>query len=69
MVQTLMGHKSIKSTERYARKDAKMLEATFAAINMLRMSASNFSVTQVQIKHLENEIEQLKLSISVEEAA
>ncbi|WP_410784610.1 tyrosine-type recombinase/integrase, partial [Leifsonia sp. SIMBA_070] len=30
MVQLLMGHKSIKSTERYARKDAKMLEATFA---------------------------------------
>lgn len=69
VVQTLMGHKSIKSTERYARKDAKMLEATFAAINMLRMSASNFSVTQVQIKHLESEVEQLKLLISVGEAA
>ncbi|RFQ06054.1 site-specific integrase [Pseudomonas putida] len=60
MVQLLMGHKSIKSTERYARKDAKMLEATFAAMNMIRMSASNFSVVKVQLQHFENEVEQIK---------
>lgn len=60
VVQHLMGHKSIKSTERYARRDAKMLDATFAAINMLRMSASNYSVSTVQIMHLENEVEQLR---------
>ncbi len=63
-VQQLMGHASIKSTERYARRDAKMLEATFAAINMLRMSASKFSVQQVQIKHLENEVEALKKELN-----
>lgn len=37
-----------------------MLDATFAAINMLRMSASNYSVSTVQIMHLENEVEQLR---------
>lgn len=63
IVQKLMGHKSIKSTERYARKDAKMLEATFAAINMVRMSTPNYSVATVQIQHLENELEQLRLSV------
>ncbi|WP_032869068.1 site-specific integrase [Pseudomonas sp. PAMC 26793] len=63
VVQTLMGHKSIKSTERYARKDAKMLEVTFAAINMLRMTTSNFNVVAVQIQHLECELEQLKLKL------
>lgn len=62
-VQQLMGHGSIKSTERYARRDAKMLEATFSAINMLRMSASNFNVQQVQIKYLENEVEALKAEL------
>ena len=62
-VQHLMGHASIQSTERYARRDAKMLEATFSAINMLRMSASNFSVQHVQIKHLENEVEALKAGL------
>lgn len=62
-VQHLMGHASIQSTERYARRDAKMLEATFSAINMLRMSASNFSVLNVQIKHLENEVEALKAGL------
>lgn len=60
MVQQFMGHKSIASTERYARKDARMLEATFAALNMLRMSASNFSVAKVQLQHLECEVEQIK---------
>ena len=40
-----------------------MLEATFAAINMLRMSTANYSVTHVQIQHLENELKQLKLSL------
>ncbi|WP_256583016.1 site-specific integrase [Pseudomonas sp. Irchel s3b5] len=64
LVQKLLGHKSIKSTERYARKDAKMLEATFAAINMIRMSTPNYSLAKVQIQHLENELEQLKLSLS-----
>lgn len=62
-VQVFMGHKSIKATERYARKDIKMLEATFATINMLRMSTANYSVTHVQIQHLENELKRLKLSL------
>lgn len=62
-VQELLGHKSIKTTERYARKDARMLEATFAAINMLRMTTPNYSVAKVQIQHLENELAQLKLSV------
>jgi integrase len=60
-VQKLLGHKSIKATERYARKDARMLEATFAAINMLRMTTPNFSVAKVQIQYLEGELAQLKL--------
>ena len=63
IVQKLLGHKSIVSTERYARKDARMLEATFAAINMLRMATPNYSVATVQIKHLENQLDQLKQSI------
>lgn len=65
-VQHLMGHASIQSTERYARRDAKMLGATFSAINMLRMSASNFSVQHVQIKHLENEVESMKAELKRE---
>ena len=64
MVQQFLGHKSITSTERYARKDARMLEATFAALNMLRMSASNFSVAKVQLQHLENEVDQIKKSLN-----
>lgn len=63
VVQKLLGHRSITSTERYARKDARMLEATFAAINMLRMDTPNYSVATAQIKHLENELQQLKLSL------
>jgi integrase/recombinase XerD len=63
-VQYLMGHKSIKATERYARKDARMLEVTFSAINMLRMSTPNFSVVKVQIQHLENELKNLRASLN-----
>jgi len=59
MVQQFMGHRSIKSTERYARKDAKMVEATFAAINMLRMDGSNYSTANVQLQHLQYELERI----------
>lgn len=63
-VQQFMGHKSIKSTEVYARRDAKMLDATFSAANMLRLAHANHSVVAVQISHLESEIEQLKKELA-----
>lgn len=64
-VQELLGHRSINVTRRYARQDANMLEATFAAINMLRMRDPFFSVTNVRIRHLEIELERLKKSLTL----
>lgn len=53
-VQRLMGHKTLAATFRYARKDARMLEATVSAINAARMQSSGFGVEMVRMKHLEN---------------
>jgi len=52
LVQKFMGHKSLKSTMRYARKDARMLEVTLSALNALRMGISQFSVSKVRLDHL-----------------
>ncbi|WP_455886276.1 site-specific integrase [Pseudomonas rustica] len=52
LVQKFMGHKSLKSTMRYARKDARMLEATLSALNALRMGVSQFSVSKVRLEHI-----------------
>jgi len=42
----------LKSTMRYARKDARMLEVTLSALNALRMGISQFSVSKVRLDHL-----------------
>ena len=60
IVQSYMGHKDPKSTKRYARLDYKMLEVTMATANMLRMENPFFSVNNVQITHLEQQLEKLK---------
>lgn len=52
VVQKFMGHREVKSTMRYARKDARMLEATLSALNSLRMKMAGFSVSDVRFKHL-----------------
>lgn len=59
-VQKFMGHRELKSTMKYARKDARMLEATLSALNSLRMGAAGFSVSDVRFKH----VMQLKNDIS-----
>lgn len=53
VVQKLMGHKTLKATLRYARKDARMLEATISMINSIRMQRGGFSVAKVRVEHLE----------------
>ncbi|MDW2777957.1 site-specific integrase [Pseudomonas sp. BEA3.1] len=53
VVQKLMGHKTLQATLRYARKDARMLEATISAINAARMRYGGFGVEKVRLEHLE----------------
>lgn len=60
LVQNYMGHRSIETTKQYARMDMKMIEVTLAAVNMIRMDDPFFSVTNVRIKHLESQIEELE---------
>lgn len=66
VVQKFMGHKTIDATQRYARKDAKLMEFTLSAINMLRLRDDSFSVTNSQIKYLENQLNNMKKSIGLE---
>lgn len=66
MVQKFMGHKTIEATQRYARKDAKLLEFTLSSINMLRLRDDSFSVANSQIKYLENQLGNMKKSIGLE---
>lgn len=54
MVQHYMGHQSIRTTLRYARKDARMLEATISALNSIRMGMRGFNVNNVRLQHLES---------------
>lgn len=59
-VQKLMGHKSIKTTKRYARQDAHLLQATLAAANLARISGGPKSVLEARIAFHQQEIRQLQ---------
>jgi len=62
-VKTFLGHRDINTTQRYARQDAKLLEATLAAANMLRMRDPSFSSTNVAIQHLEGQLANLRKTV------
>jgi hypothetical protein len=61
-VQLLLGHRDIKSTQRYAREDFARLEAALSAINMARSDDQLFSVNEAKIKYLEGQIAALRSS-------
>lgn len=58
-VRDVMGHASTRTTAKYARKDGAMLEAAMSAMNLLRIRGSEFSVLNVHIKHLQQQIQYL----------
>jgi integrase/recombinase XerD len=59
-VQMLLGHASIKSTQRYARQDSTKLNAAMSALNMARSNDASFSINQSRIRYLENLIKEIK---------
>ena len=65
-VQILLGHASIKSTQRYARQDQMKLTAAMSALNMARSNNSHFSVTNARIEFLKQEIKRLELENKTE---
>lgn len=67
-VQILLGHSSVKYTEVYARKDARLLQVTLDALNMFRMADCGFSVAGARIKYMEAELAQLKFALEREGA-
>lgn len=63
MVQRFMGHRNSRSTLRYARRDARMLEATISALNSIRMNMSAFNTSNARLWHMENLKKELELSL------
>ncbi|WP_257604486.1 site-specific integrase [Pseudomonas sp. UMAB-08] len=59
-VQKLMGHKLSKTTKRYARQDAHLLQATLAAANLARLTGGPKSVLEARIAFHQQEIKQLQ---------
>ncbi|MGS0738102.1 tyrosine-type recombinase/integrase [Pseudomonas sp. GG8] len=59
-VQKLMGHKLSKTTKRYARQDAHLLQATLAAANLARISGGPKTVIEARIAFHQQEIKQLQ---------
>ncbi|MNN60038.1 hypothetical protein D3C81_1751930 [compost metagenome] len=60
LVQQLMGHALIKTTKRYARKDAHLLQAEMAASNFARISGGPKTVLEARIEYHQQEIKQLQ---------
>lgn len=60
-VQKLMGHKLSKTTKRYARQDAHLLQATLAAANLARLSGGPKTVLEARIAFHQQEIKSLQL--------
>ncbi|WP_349987557.1 site-specific integrase [Pseudomonas alloputida] len=58
-IRDAMGHASTRTTAKYAKKDGAMLEAAMSAMNLLRIRDSEFSVLNVQIRHLQQQIDYL----------
>jgi integrase/recombinase XerD len=59
-VQKFMGHQSVKSTQRYARQDAHLLQATLAAANLARLTGGPKTVAEARIAFHQQEIKHLK---------
>ncbi|MEN5033917.1 site-specific integrase [Pseudomonas sp. TWI929] len=59
-VQKLMGHARLKTTRRYARQDAHLLQATLAAANMARLTGGPKTVIEARIAFHVEEITRLK---------
>jgi integrase/recombinase XerD len=59
-VRKLMGHRVIKTTKRYARQDAHLLQATLAAANLARMTGGPKSVLETRIAFHQREIKLLE---------
>lgn len=60
LVQQLMGHALIKTTKRYARQDAHLLQAAIAASNFARLSGGAKTVLEARIEYHQQEIKQLQ---------
>lgn len=61
-----MGHARLKTTRRYARQDAHLLQATLAAANMARLTGGPKTVIEARIAFHNEEITRLKqLSLEV----
>lgn len=60
MVQQLMGHALIKTTRRYARQDAHLLQAALSAANLARLSGGPKTMLEARIAYHQQEIKQLQ---------
>lgn len=67
LVQKLMGHSQLKTTKRYARQDAHLLEATIASANLTRLSGGVKTILDSRIAYHEQEIKQLR-QLTLEQA-
>ena len=59
-VADFLGHSSINSTKRYARRDAELLKIALSAMNYERNNNPHFTINNARIAFLEKEIERLK---------
>ncbi|WP_342651249.1 site-specific integrase [Pseudomonas sp. REB1044] len=60
LVQQLMGHALIKTTRRYARQDAHLLQAALSAANFARLSGGPKTMLEARIAYHQQEIKQLQ---------
>lgn len=63
-VSNYLGHKSITSTKRYARKDETLLRIALGAMNYERDRNPHFSIANARLEYLEKEVEKLKKQIA-----
>ena len=67
-VQLLLGHANIKSTQRYARQDLMMLEATISALNIAQSNDQYFSVDKTRLAFLKGKVAEIEARIESNEA-
>lgn len=64
-VADFLGHSSISSTKRYARRDAELLKIALSAMNYERNNNPHFTINNARIAFLEKEIERLKNQVEL----
>jgi integrase len=62
-VQLLLGHASLKTTQRYARQDSMKLEVAIGALNIEQSRDQFFSIDKQRLAYLEQQVAEIKARI------